>query len=188
MTIPNIITLARLVAVPAVVLLLLEGAYGWAFVMFAAAGISDGIDGAIARHVPGQASDLGRYLDPIADKALLVSIFVTLGVIGHAPAWLVVLVVSRDVLIVGAVLLSWVVARPVRIEPLMVSKANTLAQILFAAAVLAGLGLGWAIETVVPTLGLLVATLTLASAAAYVIGWARHMNGPSPDDRKGGRP
>lgn len=176
-TIPNIITLVRLLAVPAVVLLIMEGAYGWAFALFVAAGVSDAIDGTIARHVPGQASELGRYLDPIADKALLVSIFVTLGITREIPGWLVLLVVSRDVLIVGGVLLAWVVARPVPIVPLMVSKANTAAQILFAAVVLADLGLGWRLDAIVFILSWVVAALTIASAAAYLIGWARHMTG-----------
>ncbi len=177
-TIPNIITLARLVAVPAIVLLLMDHDYGWAFVLFVAAGVSDGIDGAIARHVPGQASDLGRYLDPIADKALLVSIYVTLGLIGRIPAWLVLLVASRDLLIVGGVILSWVMTRPVPIVPLLVSKANTAAQILFAAVALADLALAVRLEPLVVFLTWLVAALTIGSAAAYLIGWARHMTGP----------
>lgn len=177
MTIPNLITLARLVAVPVVVLLLIEHDYGWAFALFLAAGVSDAIDGAIARLVPGQASELGRYLDPVADKALLVSIFVTLGSMGPIPPWLAVLVVSRDVLIVGGVLFSWVVARPVPIVPILVSKATTAAQILFVAAVLADLGLAVRLGGLVLGLQWVVAALTIASAAAYLIGWARHMTG-----------
>lgn len=178
MTLPNIITLVRLVAVPLVVLLLMDRDYGAAFALFVAAGVSDAVDGAIARHVPGQASELGRYLDPIADKALLVSIYVTLGVVGAIPGWLVILVVSRDVLIVGGVVLSWIVTRPVPIVPLMISKTNTAAQLLFAAAVLSELGLGLALGPVVPALGWIVAALTIGSAAAYLVGWARHMAGP----------
>lgn len=179
LTLPNIITLVRLVAVPVVVLLLMDRDYGAAFALFVAAGISDAVDGAIARHVPGQASELGRYLDPVADKALLVSIYVTLGIVGAIPGWLVLLVVSRDVLIVGGVILSWIVTRPVPIVPLLISKTNTAAQILFAAVVLGELGLGIALGPVVPALGWIVAALTIGSAAAYLIGWARHMTGPA---------
>lgn len=175
MTIPNIITIARLVAVPALVLLLLDGDYAVAFFVFALAGLSDAVDGTIARYVPGQASELGAYLDPIADKALLVSLFVTLGVTGAIPAWLVVLVVSRDLLIVGGVLLAWMLANPVPIAPSRLSKANTLAQILLVAAVLADLGLGWSPDAAVPLMVWTVAALTAGSAAAYLIGWARHM-------------
>ena len=92
--------------------------------MFLIAGVSDGIDGWIARRFD-QRSELGAYLDPIADKALLVSIFVTLGLVGVLPVWLVILVVSRDILIVGGVVLSWMLGSAVPIRPLLVSKANT---------------------------------------------------------------
>lgn len=177
LTIPNIITLARLIAVPAVILLLLDGSFGWAFALFVAAGISDGVDGAIARHVPGQASELGRLLDPVADKALLVSIFVVLAAIGELPMWLAVVVVSRDVLIVGGVILSWLASKPVPIVPLMISKANTAAQIVYAAILMGDLGLAWQFQQLVDIMGWLVAALTLVSAAAYVKGWLAFMQG-----------
>ena len=177
LTIPNLITLARLIAVPVIILLLLDGDFGWAFAIFVIAGISDGVDGAIARHVPGQASELGRLLDPVADKALLVSIFVVLAATGHAPMWLAVLVVSRDVLIVGGVILSWLASRPVPIVPLMISKANTAAQIVYAALLLAVLGLAWQFGPLVDIMVWVVATLTLVSAAAYVKSWLAFMQG-----------
>lgn len=177
MTIPNIITIARLIAVPVVILLLLDGEFGWAFALFVAAGISDGVDGAIARHVPGQASELGRLLDPIADKALLVSIFLVLAATGHAPMWLAILVVSRDILIVGGVILSWLASKPVPIVPLMISKANTAAQIIYAAILLGDLGLAWQFGPFVDIMGWLVAALTLVSAAAYVRSWLTFMQG-----------
>ena len=83
-------------------------------------------------------TELGAYLDPIADKALLVSIYVTLGFAGHLPAWLVIAVVSRDILIVGAVLLSWMLSRPMSLHPILISKANTFSQIVLAGLVLGG--------------------------------------------------
>ncbi|WP_181703635.1 CDP-alcohol phosphatidyltransferase family protein [Chthonobacter albigriseus] len=178
MTVPNLITIARLIAVPAVVMLILEHSYGMAFAVFVAAGISDAVDGAIARHVKGQSSALGAYLDPIADKALLVSIYVTLAIIGYAPAWLAVLVVSRDVLIIGAVLLSWGISRPVSIKPIFVSKANTAFQIVFASVSLADLAFGWRLGLTPDLLAWTVAALTIASAAAYLIEWVRHMGEP----------
>ena len=177
LTIPNLITLARLIAVPVIILLLLDGDFGWAFAIFVIAGISDGVDGAIARHVPGQASELGRLLDPVADKALLVSIFVVLAATGHAPMWLAVLVVSRDVLIVGGVILSWLASRPVPIVPLMISKANTAAQIVYAALLLAVLGLAWQVGPLVDIMVWVVAALTVVSAAAYVRSWLAFMQG-----------
>jgi cardiolipin synthase len=177
LTIPNIITLARLIAVPAIVLLALNDMFGWAAVCFALAGISDAVDGAIARHVPGQASELGRLLDPIADKALIVSVFIVLAVRASVPTWLAVTVVSRDVLIVGGVILSWVASRPVPIVPLLVSKANTAAQITYVALALAMSGLDWQLGTTVSIMGWVVAVLTVLSAAAYLRGWLRDMQG-----------
>ena len=123
---------------PGVVYALLTGRMDWAFAGFLVAGISDGVDGFIARHF-NQRSKLGAYLDPMADKLLLVSVFVVLGFMGELPLWLVIAAVSRDALIVCAVLLSTVMGNPVEMKPLMVSKANTAVQIVLAAVVLAEL-------------------------------------------------
>ena len=136
---PNLITIGRILLVPLTVWLIISEAYGLAFLSFVAAGVSDGIDGYLARHY-NLRTELGAYLDPLADKALLVSIYVTLGLTKDIPAWLVIAVVSRDVLIVGAFMLSWLMDKPVRMAPLMVSKVNTAVQIIFAGAVLARSG------------------------------------------------
>jgi cardiolipin synthase (CMP-forming) len=174
MTIPNLITIARLIIVPITIVAIMQERWLAAFVLFAVAGISDGIDGFIARRFDMR-SEFGAYIDPIADKALLVSIYVTLAVVGVLPGWLAIIVVSRDLMIVSAILLSWVVARPVEIKPLLVSKLNTAAQIGFAALILAtkafGVGLG-GFDTAAM---LVVAALTVASAGAYLAGWLRHM-------------
>lgn len=175
MTIPNLITLGRLLAVPLIVILLIDGAFGWAFAAFLLAGVSDGIDGAIARHVRGQASALGRLIDPIADKTLLVTLFVVLGLEGRIPAWLAVVVVSRDLLIVGGILVSWLAGRPVPIAPLPVSKANTAVQLLYLSLLLAALGLAWPLERAITVTGWLVAVLTVVSAGAYLRSWLKHM-------------
>ena len=94
-----------------------------AFVLFLAAGVSDAVDGFLAKRFD-MATELGAYLDPLADKALIVSIYVTLGITGAIPLWLVILVVSRDIMIVGAVILSWVVDKPMTLRPLMVSSST----------------------------------------------------------------
>ena len=119
---------------------------------------------------------------PIADKALLVSIYVTLGLAGQLPAWLVIAVVSRDILIVGAVVLSWMLSRPLSMHPLLISKANTFSQIVLAGLVLAELGLGLGLEEIVQILVWVTGTLTIVSAAAYFVAWLRHMASyePSP--------
>jgi cardiolipin synthase len=146
----------------------------FAFLLFAAAGISDAVDGFLAKRF-GMSSALGAYLDPLADKVLIVSIFVSLGILDVLPRWLVILVVSRDLLIVGGVILSWVVGKPVKIKPHPVSKANTAAQLLLLGLVLASLGFafdaGWALTALIVA----VAALTLLSVAFYLRDWVRHM-------------
>lgn len=176
MTIPNIITLIRFFLVPCVVLALLDGNMGWAFLGFLVAGISDGVDGFIARTFD-QRSELGAYLDPIADKLLLVCVFVVLGYLGELPLWVVVTAVSRDALIVGGVMLATVMGNPVEMKPLFVSKANTTFQILLALVVLAELASGRDAGWLRPVLVYISAVLTAASAGAYLVGWLRHMSG-----------
>jgi cardiolipin synthase len=175
-TIPNLITILRFLLVPAVVFGLLTGNVGWAFAGFLVAGISDGVDGFIARRY-NQRSTLGAYLDPMADKVLLVSVFVVLGYMGELPLWLVIAMVSRDALIVCAVVLSTVMGHPVAVRPLFVSKANTAAQIVLAALVLGELTFGLALGPSRLLLIFLCGALTVASAAAYLVGWLRHMSG-----------
>ena len=176
LTIPNLITILRLVLVPAVMLAMLQARWDWAFAGFLIAGISDGVDGFIARRF-NQQSELGAYLDPMADKLLLVSVFVVMGFIGQLPLWLVVTMVSRDALIVCAVLLSSIMAHPVEMKPLFVSKANTAIQIVLAAVVLGELALAVDLDPLRPALILLSGVLTVASAAAYLVAWLRHMSG-----------
>jgi len=175
LNIPNLITLGRILLVPIVVWAITSGEMWIAFVLFVAAGISDAVDGFLAKRFH-MATELGAYLDPLADKALIVSIYISLGVNDAIPRWLVILVVSRDILIVGGIMLSWLVGNPLKIKPLLVSKLNTVAQIVFACVVLGSLGFD--IKADMLTLGLmaLVTALTLLSVAAYVAEWVRHMN------------
>lgn len=175
-TIPNMITILRFLLVPGVVYALLTGRTDWAFAGFVTAGVSDAVDGFVARHY-NQRSRLGAYLDPMADKLLLVSVFVMLGYMNELPLWLVVAVVSRDALIVCAVVLSTIMGNPVAMKPLMVSKANTAVQIVLAAFVLAELAFETRYGSIRLALIFLSGLLTVTSAAAYLVGWLRHMNG-----------
>ncbi len=174
MTIPNYITLLRLLLVPFVVWSLLTGQDLAAFIAFVVAGVSDGVDGYIARRFDMR-SELGSYIDPIADKLLLVSVFVVLGYQGVLPIWLVAIVVFRDTLIVSGVMLASVMGRPVEMRPLFVSKANTAVQIVLAgiALMVVAFDLDWNWSR--PLLLIIVAALTAASAAAYLMQWLRHM-------------
>ncbi len=175
MSIPNLITLGRILLVPIVVWAIASGTMWIAFVLFLVAGVSDAVDGFLAKRFH-MTTELGAYLDPLADKALIVSIYLTLGINGLIPRWLVIMVVSRDILIVGGIMLSWVMGNPLKIKPLLVSKLNTVAQILFACVVLGSLGFDIQMDTLQVVLMGLVAALTLLSVAAYVAEWIRHMN------------
>jgi cardiolipin synthase (CMP-forming) len=175
LSIPNLITLGRILLVPVVVWAITAGEMRIAFVLFLAAGISDAVDGFLAKRF-GMATELGAYLDPLADKAMLVSIYVALGITEAVPRWLVILVVSRDIMIVSAVILSWLVDKPVPLKPLLVSKLNTVAQIVLALVVMAALAYSLNAHIAVLALTALVAVLTLVSIAFYVAEWVRHMN------------
>ncbi len=175
MSIPNLITLGRILLVPIVVWAIASRAMGVAFALFLVAGLSDAVDGFLAKRFR-MTTELGAYLDPLADKALIVSIYLTLGINGEIPRWLVILVVSRDILIVGGIMLSWLMGSPLKIKPLLVSKLNTVAQIIFACVVLGSLGFHIKADIVTLALMGLVAALTLLSIAAYLAEWVRHMN------------
>ncbi len=183
MSLPNIITIIRILIVPVIILLINSGQMSSAFVLFILAGLSDGIDGFIAKRFD-QATTLGAYLDPVADKILLVSIYVALGQLGHLPHWLVILVVSRDLLIIGAFLLAWIMGFDIKVAPLMVSKANTTAQIVLAGLILADLGYDLNLSVITGITLYTVAALTILSGTAYLIEWMRDM-ARFEDGRKG---
>ncbi|MEM8541632.1 MAG: CDP-alcohol phosphatidyltransferase family protein [Pseudomonadota bacterium] len=176
LTIPNLITLGRFVLVPVIIYLMLTNQWQLAFWLFFIAGASDGIDGFIARQFDQQ-STIGAYIDPIADKLLLVGVFVLLATSGSIPLWLVVLIVARDVFIVGAVLLASVVSAGLTIKPLFVSKATTAAQIALAAYIFAAKAWQFIPGIMGELLIYTTAALTLASAAAYAVVWFGHMAG-----------
>ena len=174
-SIPNFITLGRILLVPIIIWAIASDQMELAFAVFVVAGVSDAVDGFLAKRF-NMTSELGALLDPLADKALLVSIYIALGIWGAIPRWLVILVVSRDLMIVAAVMVSWLFDRPVAMKPSMVSKLNTVAQIVYATVVLAALSFRWDIPLVLNSLVALVAALTLLSIAFYVGEWVRHMN------------
>ncbi len=175
LTVPNAITLARLCLVPAVVWLVLRERLAAAAWLFACAGLSDAVDGWLARRRGPSA--LGAVLDPVADKVLLVSLYIALAAIRVLPDWLAILVVFRDLVIVGGVLALAFLGHAVPIRPLRVSKLNTVLQILLVLLVLLqavyGSGAGGLNSFATTVLVWLVAATTLASGAAYVRQRAR---------------
>jgi cardiolipin synthase (CMP-forming) len=180
MTIPNFISLGRVILVPVIFYLLLSNQTEAAFYVFLVAGISDAVDGFLAKRF-GWTSELGAYLDPLADKLLLVSLFAAMGQMGLLPLWLAIAVISRDILIVLGVTLTWMLGQPVNIKPHTVSKANTFSQIILVATVLADQAFKLGLDTVVLVLVWLTFALTIASLGAYTVAWIRHMSGEAPE-------
>ena len=175
MSIPNIITLGRILLVPIVVWAIASNQMEVAFAVFVIAGVSDGVDGFLAKRF-NMTSELGAMLDPLADKALLVSIYVALGIWGAIPRWIVILVVSRDIMIVSAVIVSWLFGKPIPMKPLMVSKINTVAQVALAAVVLASLAFGFGPAPYDVILMGVVTVFSLVSVSLYLVEWGRHMS------------
>ncbi len=163
--VPNLISVARLAIAPAAILSVLQDKFDLAFWLLLVAAASDAIDGILARWLDARTL-LGSYLDPAADKALLVGLFIALGHEGVLPIWLVSLVVLRDLAIVaGFILLHELRPRAAKIEPLVVSKVNTATQLALTCLALAAEGFdldaGW-----------LVGWLVWAAAATTVLSWA----------------
>jgi len=185
MSLPNIISLIRLMSVPIVIYLILNGLLSAAFWLFVAAGVSDAMDGFIAKRF-NQETPLGRYLDPLADKALLVGVYVTLGYSDYLPLWLVILVVFRDLLIVGGVVLMNLFGQDLRMNPLRISKINTAAQIVLVTAILGERALNVSlVPEVVTILIYLTALTTVLSGAAYILGWGREAMAVAGIDQTG---
>jgi cardiolipin synthase len=178
-SIPNVITLGRILLVPFIVWAIASSQMEIAFAIFVIAGVSDAVDGFLAKRFD-MTSELGALLDPLADKALLVSIYVALGIWGAIPRWIVILVVSRDIMIVTAVIVSWLFDKPIPMKPLMVSKLNTASQVAFAALVLAALGFGFNPAPYDQILMGFVTAFTLVSVSLYLVEWVRHMSTIEP--------
>jgi len=167
MTLPNVITLLRILLTPLLVWLLLDHRMKQALLVFLIAGFSDGLDGLIAR-VFHQKSKLGAYLDPLADKLLLVSYFILLGHMEKIPYWLVIITVSRDAIIVLGIVTLMLHQLRVEIKPLVLSKLNTLLQLLTIFVVLSS------VYFVPPPWGLMLlftitAMLSVASGLHYIL-------------------
>lgn len=171
--IPNLITLLRFLLVPPLVWVLSEGCYGDALCLFALMGISDALDGFLAKRFDWKTT-LGAYLDPLADKVMLVSAYVTLGWLALLPVWLVAIVIGRDAVILSGALAYHLVTRRLEMVPSYISKANTLMQIVLVLSVITaqlvhlprGLLASLMLGTVLTTLG---------SGVAYVVEWSRRV-------------
>ncbi|MCW9035755.1 MAG: CDP-alcohol phosphatidyltransferase family protein [Rhodospirillales bacterium] len=168
--IPNLITVVRIFAVPYVVWLMLQNNFFVAFWVFIAAGISDALDGYLAK-VLNARSKLGGYLDPLADKALIISVFMTLTYMERIDSWFIVLVLVRDLIIMVGALLYHLKTRSLEITPLFIGKTNTAFQVVLAGVLLAVPGLNLAAGNYLDIMLGLTAAITALSGGAYIIKW-----------------
>lgn len=173
MTIPNIITMIRILLTPVFVIYLINGQLLTGLAVLVICGISDGLDGFIAR-VFKQKSVLGSYLDPLADKIILISAFITLGIIGFLPAWLTVVVISRDVMIMIGVILLYLTGVDINIKPVVSSKITTCLQFVTVIAVLARDYLV-SVQEYYVYLYYITALFTIISFLQYLYQWLKMM-------------
>lgn len=170
--IPNALCILRMLLVVPIAWLLNAGEYQLTLWVFAFAGLTDGLDGFLAKRC-GWMSELGKILDPLADKILLVSVFITLAALGIVPVWLAVTAVARDVTITaGAISYNALYGYP-NGRPTLISKINTLCQILFLLLAVAAKAGDWEAGTLLLILGALVFVTTVVSGLDYVITYSR---------------
>ncbi len=167
---PNTITLMRVAFVPLLILVLKDHHYLKALAVFLVAGISDGLDGYIAKRF-GFVSQLGAILDPLADKILLVSAYIMLALLALVPFWLVLVVTFRDVVIVGGYLVYTSLYGPVSMRPSRVSKFNTFTQILLVVFVLTERAFAFPAAHIQAALVFMVLVTTIASGGHYLWTW-----------------
>jgi cardiolipin synthase (CMP-forming) len=176
---PNLITLSRLLSVPLMIWLIVYAQFAAAFWVFVAAGASDALDGFIAKRFDCR-TQLGALLDPAADKALISSVYVALGIAEVLPIWLVILVVFRDATIIGGFVLFQTIAVPRNFDPLYISKINTAAQITLVGYVLGRLALGFPDGVLTSVLVAVTTATTVLSGLSYLVRWARILSGMEP--------
>lgn len=169
---PNAISLMRIALIAPILILMLQGDFGWALALFVLAGFSDGLDGYLAVRFDWT-TRLGGLLDPAADKLLITGMFVTLAYTQQIPVWLAAVVILRDVVIVaGAVAYNFIV-KPVPGEPTRISKLNTALQMLFVLFVLSRAGFNWPDKITITVLGAAILVTVVISGVDYVWSWSR---------------
>ena len=167
---PNLITIARIILIVPVVWALLNQQFTLALILFAVAGISDGIDGYLARRFNWQ-SWWGSVLDPVADKLLQAASYITLGILGYIPMWLVIAVVARDVIIVSGSTTYYFIFKSFEAAPSFLSKANTVLQILYVLLVIVSIDLVPMPALFIMVFGYVMLATTISSGVDYVARW-----------------
>lgn len=173
--IPNAITIGRLLLVPVLIFLMNRGEFGWAIAVFFLAGLSDGLDGYLARRFKLE-SDFGGFLDPVADKVLMISVYVTLVLLGLLPVWLVLLVVARDFLIIGFIMMLVSLGDIIKPSPSIYSKINTIVQLALIMAVLVDQAFALSLDILIDILVYSLVVTTVVSASDYYWMWIMNRN------------
>ena len=169
---PNAISLMRIALIAPILILMLQGDFGWALALFILAGFSDGLDGYLAVRF-GWSTRLGGLLDPAADKLLITGMFITLAYTQQIPVWLAAVVILRDVVIAAGAIAYNFIVKPVPGEPTRVSKLNTALQMLFVLFVLSRAGFNWPDKITITVLGAAVLVTVVISGVDYVWSWSR---------------
>jgi cardiolipin synthase (CMP-forming) len=170
--IPNILTGLRLACAPALAALLLTGHERAALVVFVIAGLTDLADGWLAKRFH-LATRFGRWLDPTADKALMLAAFLSLTEMGATPIWLTAVVIGRDIVIVSGILVAKLLELPLRVAPLSIGKFSTAVQVGYVALILFVLGFDLDWQTVCALAAVVTGAATIASWLAYAQLWLR---------------
>ena len=171
---PNLLTSLRLAAAPATAGLLAAGYFNAAFGLFAFAGLSDAVDGFLAKRF-GFSTPLGRFLDPAADKALMLAAFMTLALLDDVPMWLAAIIIARDALILLGLAVAAATQAPIAVQPLLIGKVCTALQVLYIGLHLGSLAFEVPIGSISPADAYLVGLVALASGAAYFAVWLKAM-------------
>jgi cardiolipin synthase (CMP-forming) len=164
---PNFITLFRVVLIPFFINLMIYGYYREALLVFVVAGVTDALDGMIAR-LTGKKTELGAFLDPTADKLLILSAFLTLVFLGKLPVWLVIIVVSRDAILAMGSLIIYVMTHTLKLQPSLIGKLTTLMQLTVVTLSLVFMNNGTEMK-IMTFLQWTTAGVTVASGIQYVL-------------------
>ena len=177
MNIPNFLSLLRVILVPVIVIFLIQESYAKALIVFVIAGLTDALDGAVARLLNKQ-TKLGSFLDPLADKILLSTSFIALAIFGLIPSWLAVIVISRDFMILLGIMILYMMSVTYEIKPVFVSKVTTTLQIatVFFALLLKTYTFDVISYNWIIILSWLTASFTIISGLIYIIKGIKFIN------------
>jgi len=169
---PNAISIMRIMLIAPIIILFVNNEFGWALGLFVVAGLSDGIDGYLAKTY-GWETRLGAFLDPAGDKLLVAWSFGTLAYLGHIPVWLAVVVITRDVVIVAGSFMYHYLVRRLEGDPTFISKLNTGLEFAFLIFVMSKAGFDWPDDITITVVGAAVLITVVISGFDYVSNWIR---------------